>query len=73
MNRIAAGGYPLLLVQLGKDYYVIPGSCIRELRKDPSEDNVITCSSSMWKDDINAHELIEVLTKPKGEYDAKNR
>jgi hypothetical protein len=67
-DRVAAGGFPLLLVQSYAKYHLVPGCCIKELRKTPSEVNVAVLATTTWVEDINIVELLAILKNPESQY-----
>lgn len=71
-ERIAAGGHPLFLVQWGDVYIVVPGSWAVDIRRNPSEENILRRGSTMWHGSIPPAEFLKVLRNPRQEYERAN-
>lgn len=68
-ERIEAGGHPLFLVLWAKCFAIVPGSRAASIRADPSWENIMAASSTVWEQEIPLNRFLEILAYPKGEYD----
>lgn len=67
-EHIAAGGWPLFLVQWGDIFMVVPGRWASDLRHNPSLENCLRLASNIWTDELPVREFLRVLRKPENEY-----
>ena len=68
-DRVEAGGHPLFLISWAECFAIVPGSRAASIRADPSRQNIMTASSTVWKQKIPLNRFLEILAYPKGEYD----
>lgn len=69
-DRIAAGGHPLFLFQNQDAYTMVPGSAASHIRQDPSWENVLRHSTSLWPGSLPSAELMRAMRNPRREYDS---
>ena len=71
-DRIAAGGFPLFLIQYGDIYSIVPGSAASALREEPHEENVLRHARAIWQGDLPSDLLLKVMKNPRRMYGRTN-
>jgi hypothetical protein len=61
-KHIAAGGYPLFLIQWSNMFLIVAGSRAKSLRNDPSLENIIKQASSYWSGELT-EERMRIIMK----------
>lgn len=67
-DRVNSGGFPLFLIHIDQQFFMVPGSHAQMLRTNNSETSVALLSSSRFVDRICPDNLVRILKNPKGEY-----
>ena len=49
-------------------YIIVPGSKATDIRRNPSEENILRFASSMWHGSLPEYELLKVMRNPRNEY-----
>ena len=68
-DRIAAGGWPLFLIQWGECFIAVPGSRAAALWADPEHENILRLATTIWHGKIPYGELLKVMRNPRKEYE----
>jgi hypothetical protein len=68
-DHIAAGGWPLFLIQWSDVFMIVPGSRALALRRDPTYENIVRLATHVWAGKINNREFLRVLRNPRKVYE----
>lgn len=68
-ERIAAGGFPLVLVQNDNDFALLAAKHLQEIKNNPTWGNVVNRAFALYFNDINPMTFFNILKDPEVVYE----